>query len=168
MGSNLRRSKSSSWLMSSTFSKAEGSSCYKTTFVVATWSVSKFSLTLIGSCSALLDPDPRIDQKSKMDHWEAKDLENMKWTSNSSAIKGPKRMCKFCFLGIIIPIILLCIPLYMRYQALRPHRFTLSPSDMKLLNQVISLYSAQLSKSNDTVCFSGTRKIIEKSIIGNQ
>jgi len=66
--------------------------------------------------------------------WEFKDLENMKWKSKSSAIKGPKRMCKFCILAIVVPIVLLCIPLYMRYQALRPHLFTLSPSDMKLLN----------------------------------
>ena len=68
--------------------------------------------------------------------WEFKDLENMKWKSKSSAIKGPKRMCKFCILAIVVPIVLLCIPLYMRYQALRPHLFTLSPSDMKLLNHV--------------------------------
>ena len=68
--------------------------------------------------------------------WEFKDLENMKWNSKSSAIKGPKRMCKFCILAIVVPIVLLCIPLYMRYQALRPHLFTLSPSDMKLLNHV--------------------------------
>jgi len=68
--------------------------------------------------------------------WDFKDLENMKWSkSKSSNIKGPKRMCKFCILAIVVPIVLLCIPLYMRYQALKPHRFTLSPSDMKLLNQ---------------------------------
>ena len=72
--------------------------------------------------------------------WEFKDLENMKWKSNSSAIKGPKRMCKFCLLAIVIPIVLLCIPLYMRYQALRPHIFSLSPSDMKLLNQVLQFF----------------------------
>ena len=72
--------------------------------------------------------------------WDFKDLENMKWSkSKSSNIKGPKRMCKFCILAIVVPIVLLCIPLYMRYQALKPHRFTLSPSDMKLLNQVRKL-----------------------------
>ena len=44
------------------------------------------------------------------------------------------RLCKFCLLGIFFPITLLCIPLYMRFISLRPHIFTLSPTDMKLLN----------------------------------
>ena len=44
------------------------------------------------------------------------------------------RLCKFCFFGIFLPITLLCIPLYMRFVSLRPHMFTLSPMDMKLLN----------------------------------
>ena len=66
-----------------------------------------------------------------------KDLENLKWSSDTPSSKGPKRLCKFCFLGILLPIVLLCVPLYMRFQALKPHFFLLSPSDMKLLNQVI-------------------------------
>ena len=65
-----------------------------------------------------------------------KDLESLKWSSDSDARKGPKRLCKFCLLGILLPILLLCVPLYMRFQALKPHFFLLSPSDMKLLNQV--------------------------------
>lgn len=73
-----------------------------------------------------------------------RNLESMKWTSDSSPTKGPKRMCKFCLLGIILPIMFLCVPLYMRYQALRPHFFTLSPSDMKLLNQVKKVRNALL------------------------
>ena len=64
------------------------------------------------------------------------DLERMRWSSRSSPSKGPKRLCKFCLLGIVLPVVFLCIPLYMRYQALRPHLLTLSPADMKLLNQV--------------------------------
>ena len=28
-----------------------------------------------------------------------KDLENLKWSSDSAASKGPKRLCKFCTLG---------------------------------------------------------------------
>ena len=65
-----------------------------------------------------------------------RDLERFKWSSESSPTKGPKRLCKFCALGIVIPIVLLCVPLYMRFQALKPHFFFLSPSDMKLLNHV--------------------------------
>ena len=64
------------------------------------------------------------------------DLEKRPWSSKSSPAKGPKRLCKFCVLAVILPIICLCVPLYMRFQALKPQIFTLSPSDMKLLNQV--------------------------------
>ena len=63
-------------------------------------------------------------------------LEKMQWSSRSSPNKGPKRLCIFCLLAILLPIITLCIPLYMRHRALKPHFFTLSPSDMKLLNHV--------------------------------
>ena len=52
----------------------------------------------------------------------------------SCLIQGPVRLCKFCLLGIFFPVTLLCIPLYMRFISLRPHVFTLSPNDMKLLN----------------------------------
>lgn len=48
--------------------------------------------------------------------------------------QGPKRLCRFCLFGLLLPITLLCVPLYMRFISLRPHRFTLSPMDMKLLN----------------------------------
>ena len=61
------------------------------------------------------------------------------------------RLCRFCLLGLLLPITLLCIPLYMRFSdkenifylnsdifsrfiSLRPQFFTLSPMDMKLLN----------------------------------
>jgi len=44
------------------------------------------------------------------------------------------RLCKFCLLGVSLPVFLLCLPLYMRFISLRPHLFTLSPADMKLLN----------------------------------
>ena len=40
------------------------------------------------------------------------------------------------FLALFVPSLFLCVPLYMRYYALRPHLFTMSPTDMKLLNQV--------------------------------
>eukprot|EP00095_Tigriopus_kingsejongensis_P000099 maker-scaffold1424_size42081-snap-gene-0.12 protein:Tk00099 transcript:maker-scaffold1424_size42081-snap-gene-0.12-mRNA-1 annotation:"hypothetical protein DAPPUDRAFT_299891" len=62
-------------------------------------------------------------------------LERMQWSSRSRGSKGPKRMCRFCLLAILVPILCLCVPLYIRFQALRPHFFTLSPADMKLLNQ---------------------------------
>ena len=68
-------------------------------------------------------------------HWT--DLENIRWPVSSST-KGPRRVCRFCVLGILIPIVLLCIPLYMRHRAFHPFPFTISPSDMKLLNQVRS------------------------------
>jgi len=58
----------------------------------------------------------------------------MRWAPRSSPSKGPRRLCKFCSLAIILPVILLCIPLYMRFTALSPHDLILSPSDMKLLN----------------------------------
>jgi len=61
-------------------------------------------------------------------------MEKMRWAPRSQPVKGPMRLCKFCLLGIFFPIILLCIPLYMRFISLRPHIFTLSPTDMKLLN----------------------------------
>ena len=64
------------------------------------------------------------------------DLERRPWSPKSTPAKGPKRLCKFCILAVILPIICLCVPLYMRFQALKPQVFTLSPSDMKLLNQV--------------------------------
>ena len=66
-------------------------------------------------------------------------LERMRWSSRSPASKGPKRLCKFCLLGILLPVICLCIPLYMRFQALKPHLLMLSPADMKLLNQVLTV-----------------------------
>ena len=73
-----------------------------------------------------------------------RDLERFKWSSESSPTKGPKRLCKFCALGIVIPIVLLCVPLYMRFQALKPHFFFLSPSDMKLLNHVSMSFKYEL------------------------
>merc|ERR1719427_770311 len=66
-----------------------------------------------------------------MDQFE---LEKMRWAPKSQPLKGPMRLCRFCLLGIFFPIILLCIPLYMRFISLRPHIFTLSSTDMKLLN----------------------------------
>ena len=48
-------------------------------------------------------------------------------------------MCPtYGFLALFVPSLFLCVPLYMRYYALRPHVFTMSPTDMKLLNQVSS------------------------------
>ena len=64
------------------------------------------------------------------------EMERMRWSSRTGGSKGPKRLCKFCFCGVILPVLCLVIPVYVRFQALRPHYFTLSPSDMKLLNQV--------------------------------
>eukprot|EP00092_Neocalanus_flemingeri_P037943 GFUD01041300.1.p1 GENE.GFUD01041300.1~~GFUD01041300.1.p1 ORF type:complete len:517 (-),score=125.30 GFUD01041300.1:18-1568(-) len=66
-----------------------------------------------------------------MDQFE---LEKMRWAPRSQPLKGPMRLFRFCLLGIFFPILLLCIPLYMRFISLRPHIFTLSPTDMKLLN----------------------------------
>ena len=43
----------------------------------------------------------------------------------------------FLFLGVVLPFTFLCIPLYMRFLAFQPHNFTISPLDMKLLNQVL-------------------------------
>ena len=78
------------------------------------------------------------------------DLEKRPWSSKSSPAKGPKRLCKFCVLAVILPIVCLCVPLYMRFQALKPQIFTLSPSDMKLLNQVSSnTYFYALVKPED-------------------
>ena len=75
-------------------------------------------------------------------HWT--DLENIRWpTTISSSSKGPRRVCRFCILGILLPIVILCIPLYMRYRALQSLTFRMSPSDMKLLNQVRLLTRAQ-------------------------
>ena len=61
-------------------------------------------------------------------------MDQMRWSSRSSPTKGPKRLCKFCLLAVLLPILCLCLPLYMRFQALKPHLFNLSPADMKLLN----------------------------------
>ena len=66
-----------------------------------------------------------------MDQFER---DKMRWTSRSNKNKGPWRMLKFCVLGVSLPIVLLCVPLYMRFISLRPHLFHLSPLDMKLLN----------------------------------
>ena len=63
-------------------------------------------------------------------------LEKMPWSSNSGPAKGPKRLATFCVLGILLPILCLCVPLYMRFQALKPYVFMLTPSEMKLLNHV--------------------------------
>merc|ERR1719309_1063335 len=57
----------------------------------------------------------------------------MRWSARSQS-KGPLRLCRFCLLSVMLPISLLCIPLYMRFVSLRPHLLTLSPTDMKLLN----------------------------------
>merc|ERR1719204_1206893 len=61
-------------------------------------------------------------------------LEKMPWSSNSGPAKGPKRLATFCLLGVLLPILCLCIPLYMRFQALKPYVFMLTPSEMILLN----------------------------------
>ena len=66
-----------------------------------------------------------------MDQFE---LDKMRWSPRSNPNKGPMRMLKFCVLGVCLPLVLLCVPLYMRFISLRPHLFTLSPLDMKLLN----------------------------------
>ena len=66
-----------------------------------------------------------------MDQFER---DKMRWTSRSNKNKGPWRMLKFCVLGVSLPIVLLCVPLYMRFISLRPHLFHLSPLDMKLLS----------------------------------
>jgi len=66
-----------------------------------------------------------------MDEFER---ENMRWAPRSQPAKGPARLCRFCFFSILLPITFLCVPLYMRFVSLRPHVFTLSPTDMKLLN----------------------------------
>ena len=70
-------------------------------------------------------------QRGKMDQFE---LDKMRWSPRSNPNKGPMRMLKFCVLGVCLPLVLLCVPLYMRFISLRPHLFTLSPLDMKLLN----------------------------------
>jgi len=69
-----------------------------------------------------------------MDQFDQFELDKMRWTPRSNPNKGPMRMCKFCFLGVAVPMMLLCVPLYMRFISLRPHLFHLSPLDMKLLN----------------------------------
>ena len=93
------------------------------------------------------------DKKENKDKYPIKitmDLEKRPWSSKSSPAKGPKRLCKFCVLAVILPIICLCVPLYMRFQALKPQIFTLSPSDMKLLNQVsINIDCHAFVKSHD-------------------
>ena len=60
-------------------------------------------------------------------------------------MQGPIRICKFCVLGVGLPIIFLTVPLYMRFLALRPHQFSLSPADMKLLNQEATVSTAWCS-----------------------
>ena len=53
--------------------------------------------------------------------------------------KNIPNLCPTCgFSALLVPTLFLCVPLYMRYYALRPHIFTMSPTDMKLLNQVRS------------------------------
>ena len=69
-----------------------------------------------------------------MEKFQSFHADDIRWSARSSPGKGPRRICKFCVLGVILPVLLLCIPLYMRFLALRPHILTLSPSDMKLLN----------------------------------
>ena len=94
------------------------------------------------------------------------ELDKMRWAprSNPSKVKnifqscnisycitvwlmqGPMRLCRFCLFGIFLPITLLCIPLYMRFVSLRPHMFTLSPLDMKLLNHEHTVSTIWCSK----------------------
>ena len=83
---------------------------------------------------------------AKMERVDA--LERMRWSSRSPASKGPKRLCKFCLLAILLPVVCLCIPLYMRFQALKPHLLTLSPADMKLLNQARDIKSLKKGRAN--------------------
>jgi len=81
-------------------------------------------------------------------------MDKMRWAPRSNPAKGPMRLCKFCFFGILLPISLLCVPLYMRFVSLRPFLFTLSPLDMKLLNHehtVSTIWcSAQTIRMNST------------------
>ena len=95
------------------------------------------------------------------------DLEKRPWSSKSSPAKGPKRLCKFCVLAVILPIICLCVPLYMRFQALKPQIFTLSPSDMKLLNQVSinTDFHAFVKSHDDFITLFGVEKRIFTNIV---
>jgi len=73
------------------------------------------------------------------------EFENFQLVSKSAPAKGPRRICKFCLLGIGLPILFLTVPLYMRFLALRPHQMLLSPADMKLLNQESTVSTAWCS-----------------------
>ncbi len=42
--------------------------------------------------------------------------EDMKWSAGSSPSKGPKRLCKFCLLGVALPVLCLIVPVYVRFQ----------------------------------------------------
>lgn len=64
------------------------------------------------------------------------DSEKRHGGSHRSRNQGPLRLVKFCALGILLPILALFVPIYMRFVVLRPEYFTMSPSDMKLLNHV--------------------------------
>ena len=73
------------------------------------------------------------------------EFENFHWVSKTPPAKGPIRICKFCLLGVGLPILFLTVPLYMRFLALRPYEFNLSPADMKLLNQEATVSTAWCS-----------------------
>ena len=68
------------------------------------------------------------------------------------------------FLALFVPTLFLCVPLYMRYYALRPHVFTMSPTDMKLLNQVsFSRFNAKRSADLGTGKFLSGAPLKRKS-----
>ena len=77
------------------------------------------------------------------------DLEKRPWSSKSPPTKGPKRLCKFFVLAVILPMICLCVPLYMRFQALKPQIFTLSPLEELIYTEINSVNPKKINLKED-------------------
>ncbi|XP_045460887.1 uncharacterized protein LOC123671206 [Harmonia axyridis] len=54
------------------------------------------------------------------------------------SLKGPSRVVRLCLLGVILPIMLIAIPLYVRHRIYRHQLYPLTISDMRIIDGRIS------------------------------
>ena len=62
--------------------------------------------------------------------------------------KGPRRVACFCILGVVSPVILVSIPLLMRFVVYGSTTYYLNPSDMRILDQRISTIWCKVSQTS--------------------
>ncbi|KAK9877472.1 hypothetical protein WA026_018581 [Henosepilachna vigintioctopunctata] len=70
----------------------------------------------------------------------------------SRVFKGPTRVVRLCLLGILLPVLLVAVPLYLRYRVYVHQLYPLAMSDMRVIDGRISTTwcQRQMVKANTT------------------